>query len=311
MSSDVTHTAARTAVTQFGYLGIGVSDLAEWQDFGENVLGVQVNGQTGQGNTMLRMDEHHHRFILVPDEVDDMIFQGWEVKDAAALEAIKEQASAFGLEVSDATPEECAERMVRGMIKFADPDGNPVEVCYGARLDHTPFVSPRGITGFVADSLGFGHIVIAVNDAANYTRYLENVLGARVTDYIGIPIGPMTLELTFFRVNRRHHSIAILEKPKGPMAPVKVLQHMMIEANSLDAVGLAHGLFQKRGLETGTLGRHTNDHMFSFYAATPSGFHIEYGYGGSLVENEESWTVQSYHSASVWGHSMPKPPSKP
>lgn len=297
-------------VTQFSYLGLGVSDVEEWQDFAENVLGIQVNGKTAAGHTLLRMDEHHHRFVLVPDSSDDLMFQGWEVKDAAAMQAVKAQAIAFGLDVSDATAEECAERMVRGMIKFADPDGNPVEVCYGARLDHTPFVSPRGITGFVADELGFGHVVLAVNDAAHYTRYLEEVLGARLSDYIGIPIGAFTLHLTFFHVNPRHHSMAIFEKPKGPMAPARVLQHLMIEADSIDAVGLANGLFQKRGLETGTIGRHTNDHMLSFYAATPSGFHIEYGYGGSLIEDEASWTVQSYHSPSLWGHSMPKPPSK-
>ena len=37
--------AARRCVTQFGYPGIGVSDLGAWQDFAANVLGLQENGR--------------------------------------------------------------------------------------------------------------------------------------------------------------------------------------------------------------------------------------------------------------------------
>ena len=33
-----------------------------------------------------------------------------------------------------------------------------------------------------------------------------------------------------------------------------------------------------------TLDRHTNDHMTSFYVNTPSGFFIEYGWGGRVID---------------------------
>ena len=39
-----------------------------------------------------------------------------------------------------------------------------------------------------------------------------------------------------------------------------------------------------------TLGRHTNDLMTSFYVRTPSGFEIEYGTGG-LVVDDDTWEV--------------------
>jgi len=54
------------SVTQLGYLGIGVSDLARWEHFAANVLGLEVNGADADGSTFLRMDEYHHRFILQP-----------------------------------------------------------------------------------------------------------------------------------------------------------------------------------------------------------------------------------------------------
>ena len=36
-----------------------------------------------------------------------------------------------------------------------------------------------------------------------------------------------------------------------------------------------------------TLGTHTNDRMTSFYVRTPSGFEIEYGFGGRIGRRRE------------------------
>ena len=50
-----------------------------------------------------------------------------------------------------------------------------------------------------------------------------------------------------------------------------------------------------------TLGRHTNDRMISFYARTPSGFEVEYGWGGHLVD-DASWEPAELTAVSSWGH---------
>ncbi len=52
------------------------------------------------------------------------------------------------------------------------------------------------------------------------------------------------------------------------------------------------------------LGHHTNDRMTSFYVRSPSGFEIEYGWGGLLV-NDDDWVVRTYDAGSVWGHKRP------
>ena len=49
-----------------------------------------------------------------------------------------------------------------------------------------------------------------------------------------------------------------------------------------------------------SLGRHTNDLMTSFYVRTPSGFEIEYGTGG-LVVDDDTWTVGTHDSAEPLG----------
>jgi hypothetical protein len=53
-----------------------------------------------------------------------------------------------------------------------------------------------------------------------------------------------------------------------------------------------------------SLGRHTNDLMTSFYVRTPSGFEIEYGTGGRVVD-DETWEVVPYDAQSIWGHQPP------
>ena len=81
------------SVTQLGYLGIGVSDLARWEHFATDVLGLEANGSGADGSMFLRMDEYHHRFILQPNGADDLAFTGWEVRDQAALIEIGDAAA--------------------------------------------------------------------------------------------------------------------------------------------------------------------------------------------------------------------------
>ena len=52
----------------------------------------------------------------------------------------------------------------------------------------------------------------------------------------------------------------------------------------------------------GTLGRHANDHMVSFYMATPSGFFIEYGAEGRTVADWSRYSPFQSTVNSFWGH---------
>lgn len=291
---------ASVGVCQLGYIGIGVSDMAAWTDFACDVLGLQANGSSGDGSLYLRMDEYHHRFEISPSGEDDIILHGWEVKDAAALEQMARKVRAFGLDVREGTAEEAARRMVLALIKFTDPDGIPTEIYYGPYLDHRPFNSPRGVNSFSAGGLGLGHIVLGVDNIEEYLRF-SFMLGARISDVIHFPSPNGPLPINFLHVNPRHHSLAIGPKPPSG----KRLNHFMIETEDLDDVGFALALAKKRQLPTGTLGRHTNDKMLSFYVHTPSGFRVEYGFGGLLIEDEELWQVQHYSEPSIWGHERP------
>jgi hypothetical protein len=85
----------------------------------------------------------------------------------------------------------------------------------------------------------------------------------------------------------------------------------MIEVRSIDDVGHTFSLCEDRGVPIMmTLGRHTNDHMFSFYMLAPNGIAIEYGYGGRTVD-DATWQIDRYDATSTWGHRRQAAPVSP
>jgi len=81
----------------------------------------------------------------------------------------------------------------------------------------------------------------------------------------------------------------------------------MLETNSLDDVGSGLDAATKSGATLATtLGRHTNDQMVSFYVVTPSGFEVEYGWGGRLID-DSVWQVQRHDRGALWGHKVQVP----
>ncbi len=288
------------SVTQLGYLGLGVSNVDDWERFATQVLGLQANGRDEDGTLFLRMDEYHHRFNLHPNGNDDLAYIGWEVADEQDLHTAAEQISSAGVEVQPGTSAEAAARRVAGLIHFRDPSGIPSEIFYGPLVTFDkPFQSPRPLSGFKTGEQGLGHCVIFVDDAERSIHFYRDVLGMRISDHVQITPAPgVTFQATFFHCNPRHHSLAFVAAPNAP----KRLHHFMLQTQALDDVGATYDLCHDQEIQiVMSLGRHTNDHMLSFYMKTPSGFGVEYGWGAREVD-DATWQVQMHTSGSIWGH---------
>ena len=290
------------SVTQLGYLGLSVNDVDEWERFATQTLGLQANGRGEDGALFLRMDEYHHRFIVHANGSDDVAYIGWEVPDERALQGITDQLKAAGIAVRQGTSADAEARRVVGLTAFEDPNGILSEVFYGPLVSYdTPFKSPRAISGFEAGGLGLGHLVLAVDDVEQSLRFYRDVLGMRISDFIHRQTAPGSKRtMAFFHCNPRHHTLAFF----AAGAP-KRLQHFMLQVKSIDDVGTTYDLCRDQGVPVVRgLGRHTNDHMVSFYMRTPSGFEVEYGWGGRLVD-DNIWQVQHHTKGSIWGHRAP------
>ncbi len=278
------------SVEQLGYAGAEVSDLAAWERLATQVLGLEIADRAADGTLSLRMDENRSRLTLHPGVSDDIAYVGWQVRDAEALETVAAQVERWGISVSAGGEGLARERHVEDAVVFHDPSGIRCELFYGPEVwVNRPFRPSRAVSGFVTGEQGFGHCVLRVDDTEASVGFYTEALGMRVTDYIGA--------MTFLHCNPRHHSLAMMASP----AP-KRLWHWMLQVNSLDDVGAAYDLCEQLEISLGSrLGRHTNDRMVSFYIETPSGFEIEYGWGGRTVD-DSSWVVQRHAAGGIWGH---------
>jgi len=290
-----------STVTELGYVGIEASDLVAWERFATGLLGMQVGCRTDDMLT-LRMDDAVHRWIVVSGSADDLAFTGFGCATDTDLDAIVARLREAGTEVVEGDTRLCAQRHVRRIAITTDPLGNRIELYIGLADAPTPFQSPQRVSRFVTGGIGAGHQVLIENGADR--RMLVDwygLLGFRTTDIIDEEVMPgVVASVTFLRCNPRHHTVAFANMPYG-----KRMHHFMIEAADLGDVGLAHDrcLEAQQPLEM-SLGMHPNDRMFSFYVRTPSGFNVEFGWGGLMID-ESCWEVQHLDQLSTWGHRPP------
>jgi len=281
-----------------GYIGVSAPDLDEWRSFATEVLGAEVAPGSGDDALYLRIDERAWR-ICVQLGPGGFAFSGWEVASGEALDELVAELDAHEIPHRE-DPDLAKARSVSRLVSVVDPGGNELEFFCGARVPQAPFVSPTGAR-FVTShkgpgDMGFGHSVHAFPDAEAAKHFYFDVLGFRLSDTLNISIGEWSMVAYFAHVNPRHHSLAFVQGPGS------AIDHFSLEVEDLDMVGRALDRVNERGLKIHmSLGKHTNDHMVSFYVVCPSGFSIEYGTAGRLID-DDGWTVSTYDAGSFWGH---------
>ena len=274
-----------------GYAGFGSDKLEDWRQFGTSLVGLQAV-ERGNSQLSFRMDDRKQRIVIDRAMGEGARFFGWEVADAAALDALAARLEAVGVAVTAEPVERADNRLVRALISFRDPAGNRLEAFYGAEIDETPFKPGRSISGFRTGPLGLGHVVLTVENIDAVMPFYVDVLGFRLSDFIEKPF-----RAYFFHINPRHHSLALIETGKNG------LHHLMVELFSLDDVGQSYDVaLSEEDRVSVTLGRHTNDFMTSFYAKTPSSFMVECGWGGREIDPAAWQPIEITDGPSLWGH---------
>ena len=278
-------------IQALGSMGVGASILSDWSDFATNWLGMQMV-ERGNAVRAFRMDDRKQRLVIDRTLADGERYFGWEVADAATLDGLAARLEKAGVAVRREPAALADQRFVRDLISFADPAGNRLEAFHGAATAEDAFRPGRSISGFRTGPLGMGHAVFHVKNIDDLFGFYHDLLGFGVSDYITTPF-----RAYFMHVNPRHHSVALIETGKQD------LHHLMVELYSLDDVGQGYdiALGEPERIAT-TLGRHPNDAVTSYYLKSPSGFMLEYGWGGRVV-SPGNWTPSEVTvGPSLWGH---------
>lgn len=300
------------SVTSLGYVVAEATDLDAWARFAADVLGVMPAPSPRDDVLLFRIDDRPFRLWVQRGTQNRFVAAGWEVAGKPQFEAALAALEAAGRPVERLSTMDARARQTYEAARSSDPAGHAFEIFYGRFYDYAPFASPAGVSGFVTGpngDLGLGHVVLTAGNFEETHSFYRDVLGFGDTDlgrfYLagGGPDDPGISFAFLHARNGRHHSLALGQMPEHPGGAV----HMMLEVRELDDVGRAYDKVLRGAAPlSSTLGRHVNDKMISFYVRSPSGFDIEYGCHGMVID-PATWVPTTSLPVSAWGHAWQPP----
>ena len=292
-----------------GYAVIESNKLTEWKTFLQQGLGLHLNhNQQEIEEYSFRVDQHAKRIIVQRGKAEDFVALGWQVKDQATLEIILARLAERNIAVERSSFQEAAQRGVKSFWRIVGPKQQWIELFVEPVLTDEPLNMLS--SGFITGEGGLGHVAITSRLPIKMQRFWQEIFDARLSDYIEQEISGLTLDITFLRLNERHHSVAIATTREVTLDPIRSkVQHMNLQGATLDDLSAAFERCRALGYEMAhEIGQHPNDKELSFYVISPSGFEMEFGWA-PLVVDESTWQTTTYYAISSWGH-KPENPGK-
>jgi 2,3-dihydroxybiphenyl 1,2-dioxygenase len=299
-----TPTPSATEPSLFGRIRLGhvvveSARQADWRRFAGEGLGLHVD--TVDGGLGLRIDEHARRIVIEPGAAEDVTAIGWQLHDEPALQLLLKRLRAARIEVREVHGDEAAARGAERLWVFDGPKRLRFELFTQPLLAAAPSLRA---SGFVTGALGLGHFAMTTREPEAVLGFFRRMFDARLSDTIEDKLNGVTLELTFLRVNERHHTMALAATRGKRMNPLRTgIHHLNLQAASLDDVTEAYRRMRELGFSISNgIGQHPNDRELSFYVASPSGFDVELGWNPIVVSDEAAWQPAHYQGISLWGH---------
>jgi len=291
---------------RMAYVVIESNRLDAWRRFLKQGVGLHLESET-EDLVAFRMDEHVRRLIVRKGRAEDIVAVGWQLRDSATLECVLRRLSALGIAAEDGSSEEAGQRGVVSLLRLKGPKALDIELFVDAVTTDQP-LSMLNRDGFVTGASGMGHIALTSRRPEKVQGFWQEIFDARLSDRISQPMGGTILDVSFLRLNERHHSIAIAATRGLRLDPVRTkVQHMNMVVNAREDLFDAFERLRDLGFEMAhEIGQHPNDKEVSFYVVSPSGFEIELGWD-ALTVDEASWVANHYNAISLWGHKPENP----
>ncbi len=300
---DIANTPSLFGRISLGYIVAESRRLPEWQRFAREGLGLHVDS-VEDGALALRIDGHQRRLIVRDGAAEDVVAIGWQLHDEQALKLLLGRLRAERVDLREVSGREAAERGVERFHAFDGPKRLRFELFTRPLRTEQPLQMLA--SGFVTGDMGLGHFAMTTREPEAGLSFFQRMFDARLSDTIEDKLNGVTLELSFLRLNERHHSVALAATRGKRMNPLRTaIHHLNLQARSLDDVTLGYQRLRKMGYAmANAIGQHPNDRELSFYVATPSDFEIELGWNPIVVteEAESRWQPSHYQGISLWGH---------
>ena len=249
------------------YVRLGTRDLGAADRFARGVVGLQAVREE-QGARYYRSDSRDHTLVYFEGDPTQHTV-GFELRDAAALDAAATQLSDAGFKVRLGNADESEQRRVGGFVNFRDPSGNSIDLVVRPHHSATRYFAARdaGITGF-------SHIGLCSTDAPRDERFWTGLLGARVSDRIG--------DAALLRIDPIHHKVALFPATHAGV------QHVNHQVASIDDVMRAWYQLTRMGVRiVFGPGRHPTSGATFLYFEGPDAMVYEYSCGVRSISPEE------------------------
>lgn len=245
-------------VTEIRYVGYGVTDFEAERAFYAEKWGLEpVPAEGDMAWFKTAGSTEHHVVRLRPSDANHVDVIALAANTSADVDALHAKVNEAGCRIVH-PPQELASPGGGYGFRFFSPDGLPFEVSSDVALGPA-----REVGRWEGIPVGISHIVLHSPDHNAAVRFFTDVLGFRISDWLGD-------FMCFLRCNSAHHRLAVLPGPP-------CLNHVAYDMTGADGMlrGVSH--LKQHGIDIRWgPGRHTaGDNTFSYFV-TPGGFAVEY-----------------------------------
>lgn len=181
-------------VRKIAHASYEVPDLEQQVAYYTDILGLTLSTKE-KDTAYLSSTVDHHSVVLTKGLEAKCLRLGFQLGPDDDLDAFEKQTQAAGVQTSR---KKDPEPTIADMVSFEDPKGTVMEVFKRPDFQTQKF-SAKGV---VPHKLG--HVAFHVTDVKNVTKFYCDVLGFRVSDWMGD-------FFSFLRCGPDHHTINLME----------------------------------------------------------------------------------------------------
>jgi catechol 2,3-dioxygenase-like lactoylglutathione lyase family enzyme len=186
-------------VRRISHIAIGVFDIERQADFYVRMCGLRAVDRTSQHVYLRAAGSHHHVFELIGGH-KGLHHVSFQLEDDEDIGRCANILAKQGVRIT-LSPVSEVEPGVGKLLRFLDPEGNPIELVSGVEDIRDSYE-----TGAVKP-LRLNHAVLYAGDLTKQQSFYESVLGMRETDNV-----PHLM--TFLRCNPNHHDFGFIALPR-------------------------------------------------------------------------------------------------
>ena len=283
-------------VSEIRHVGYAVTDLATEAAFYRDTWGLT---DAGEKDGMLHFAAQGHDELyavrLRQADVQRIDIITLAADSRADVDALHDKVAAYGCQIVFAPKD--LDTLGGGYgFRFFSKDGLPFEISSDVARGPS-----RELSRWEGIPQKISHIVLHSPDHQEMVRFFTDVLGFKVSDWLGD-------FMCFLRCNQWHHRIALLPGPP-------CLNHVAYDMLGVDDMMRGIHRLKQRGTDIRWgPGRHTAGNNTFSYFTTPAGFAVEYTADLEAVD-DATWEAQVHVPAPLvmdqWGIGIGGPQTMP